>query len=102
MQRTEYDSGYMYNFSEYESVASSPGPTQILSHSREEKSGEGLGAKLRHNRKWWLGYYVMWTRFHNDGNVPTHNVDRANSKSLLRCLLMVPGFASTKLLTNDV
>ena len=20
-----------------------------------------------------LGYYVMWTRFRNDGNVPTHN-----------------------------
>ena len=29
-------------------VASSPGPTQILSRSRGEKSGEGLGAKLRH------------------------------------------------------
>ena len=49
-----------------------------------------------------LGYYVMWTRFHNDGNVPTHNVDRANSKSLPTRLLIVPGFASTKLLTNDV
>ena len=21
-----------------------------------------------------LGYYVMWTRFLNDGNLPTHNV----------------------------
>ena len=29
-------------------LASSPGPSQILSRSREEKSGEGLGAKLRH------------------------------------------------------
>ena len=34
-------------------LASSPGPTQILSRSRGEKSGEGLGAKLRHDRKWW-------------------------------------------------
>ena len=29
-------------------IASSPGPSQILSRSRGEKSGEGLGAKLRH------------------------------------------------------
>ena len=29
-------------------LASSPGPTQILSRSRGEKSGEGLGVKLRH------------------------------------------------------
>ena len=29
-------------------VASSSGPSQILSRSRGEKSGEGLGAKLRH------------------------------------------------------
>ena len=49
-----------------------------------------------------LGYYIMWTQFRNDGNVPTHNVDRANSKSLPRRLLIVPGFTSTKLLTNDV
>ena len=34
-------------------LASSPGPTQILSHSRGEKSGEGLGAKLRQDWKWW-------------------------------------------------
>ena len=29
-------------------VASSPGPSQILSHSCGEKLGEGLGSKLRH------------------------------------------------------
>jgi len=29
-------------------LASSPGHSQILSHSRGEKSGEGLGSKLRH------------------------------------------------------
>ena len=29
-------------------LASSPGPSQILSRSRGEKSGEGLGSKLRH------------------------------------------------------
>ena len=29
-------------------IASSPGPSQILSRSRGEKSGEGLGSKLRH------------------------------------------------------
>ena len=29
-------------------IASSPGHSQILSRSRGEKSGEGLGAKLRH------------------------------------------------------
>ena len=29
-------------------IASSPDPTQILSRSRGEKSGEGLGAKLHH------------------------------------------------------
>ena len=29
-------------------LASSPGHSQILSHSRGEKSGEGLGAKLSH------------------------------------------------------
>ena len=34
-------------------IASSPGPTQILSRSHGEKSGEGLGAKLCHDRKWW-------------------------------------------------
>ena len=37
-------------------IASSPGHSQILSRSHEEKSGEGLGAKLRHgvtDRKWW-------------------------------------------------
>ena len=37
----------------YRLVASSPGPTQILSHSCGEKLGEGLGAKLRHDWKWW-------------------------------------------------
>ena len=21
-----------------------------------------------------LGYYILWTQFRNDGNVPTHNV----------------------------
>ena len=30
------------------SLASSPGHSQILSRSRGEKSGEGLGSKLRH------------------------------------------------------
>ena len=30
-----------------------PGPTQILSRSHGEKSGEGLGAKLHHDRKLW-------------------------------------------------
>ena len=30
------------------SLASSPGLSQILSRSRGEKSGEGLGSKLRH------------------------------------------------------
>ena len=50
-----------------QSLASSPGPTQILSCSCGEKSGKGLGSKLRHDWKW-------WTRFRNDGNVPTHNV----------------------------
>ena len=29
-------------------LASSPGPSQILSRSHGEKSGEGLGSKLRH------------------------------------------------------
>ena len=31
-----------------------------------------------------LGWYVMWTRFRNDGNVPTHNVAgiRASSTRL--------------------
>ena len=29
-------------------LALSPGPSQILSHSRGEKSGEGLGSKLHH------------------------------------------------------
>ena len=29
-------------------IASSPGPSQILSRSRGEKSGKGLGVKLRH------------------------------------------------------
>ena len=29
-------------------LASSPAPSQILSRSRGEKSGEGLGAKLHH------------------------------------------------------
>ena len=41
-----------------------PHPDFILQSWR--KSGEGLGAKLRHDRKW-------WTRFHNDGNMPMHN-----------------------------
>ena len=31
-------------------VASSPGPSQILSHSHGEKSGEGLGSKICHDR----------------------------------------------------
>ena len=53
-------------------IASSPGHSQILSRSREEKSGEGLGSKLRHDQKWWTR--VMWTQFRNDGNVPMHNV----------------------------
>ena len=48
-------------------LSPSPGPTQILSRSHGEKSGEGLVSKLHHDRKW-------WTRFRNDGNVPTHNV----------------------------
>ena len=29
-------------------IASSPGHSKILSHSRGEKLGEGLGSKLRH------------------------------------------------------
>ena len=32
----------------WHSVASSPGHSQILSRSRGEKSGEGLGSLLRH------------------------------------------------------
>ena len=58
-------------------IASSPGPSHILSRSRGEKSGEGLGSKLhaRHNRKWWTRLVCMWTQFRNDGNMPTHNVD---------------------------
>ena len=59
-------------------LASSPGPTQILSRSRGVKSGEGLGAKLLHDRKW-------WTRFRNDGNVPTHNVAGIGQFNQPRC-----------------
>ena len=44
---------YLRDTTVYESVsqfvlASSPGHSQILSRSRGEKSGEGLGSKLRH------------------------------------------------------
>ena len=55
-------------------IASSPGPTQILFRSRGEKSGECLGAKYVTTGNGGLSYYVMWTQFRNDGNVPTHNV----------------------------
>ena len=40
----------VYNASTGE-LALSPGPSQILSRSRGEKPGEGLGAKLRHGPK---------------------------------------------------
>ena len=32
-------------------MACSPGPSQILSHNRGEKSGEGLGLKLCHGQE---------------------------------------------------
>ena len=35
----------------YYTVASSPGHSQILSRSHGEKSGEGLGSKLRHGQE---------------------------------------------------
>ena len=63
-------------FAALPSLASSPGHSQILSRSGGEKSGESLGSKLCHGPEKVLGglaYYVMWTRFRNDGNVPTHN-----------------------------
>ena len=40
-----------------------------------EKSWE---QNLRHNQKWWTRLVRMWTRFRNDGNVPTHNVASIN------------------------
>ena len=36
------------------SLVPRPHPDFISQPSRGEKSGEGLGLKLRHNRKWWL------------------------------------------------
>ena len=40
--------GMIHRFVPQVWVASFPGPSQILSCSRGEKSGEGLGSKLRH------------------------------------------------------
>ena len=46
---------------------------------------------------------VMWTRFRNDGNVPTQYAARtANSKVCLGVLPTATDFASTKSLTKDV
>ena len=35
------------------------------------KIGRRPGTIYVTDRKWWTRSYVMWTRFHNDGNVPT-------------------------------
>ena len=61
-------------------VASSPGHSQILSRSREEKLGEGLGSKLCHGLE-------MWTRFRNDGNVPMHIVAGIGQFNPPRCFV---------------
>ena len=42
------DDSWIFSFDPDHTLASSPGSSQILSRSRGEKSGEGLGAKLRH------------------------------------------------------
>ena len=54
-----------------------------------------------------LDYYVMWTRFHNDGNVPTQYAamqypKRSNSEVCLGVLPTATDFVSTKSLTKDV
>ena len=57
-------------------ITLSPGHTQILSHSRGEKSGEVLGRMLRHGLKW-------WTQFHINGNMPTqYAVSTANDRTV--------------------
>ena len=43
----------------------------VLSRSRGEKSGEGLVPIYVTDRKWWTRFLHVWTRFHNDGNMPT-------------------------------
>ena len=52
-------------------LASSPGRSQILSRSRGEKSGKAWDQNYVTTGNGGLGYYGMWTRFCNDGNVPT-------------------------------
>ena len=44
-----------------------------------------------------LDSYIMWTRFHNDGNVPT-----IDSEVCLGVLPTAMDFASSKSLTKDV
>ena len=50
--------------------------------------------------------YIMWTRFHNDGNVPHAIRDQYSKQSNSEvCLGVLPtgtDFASTKSLTKDV
>ena len=43
-------------------LALSPGPSQILSHGHREKSGEGLGAKLRHRPEMVEQWHAAATR----------------------------------------
>ena len=53
-------------------LASFPGHSQILSRSHGEKYGRRPGTiTTSRTENGGLDSYVMWTRFHNDGNVPT-------------------------------
>ena len=53
-----------------------------------------------------LDSYVMWTRFHNDGNMPTQYAASTASDRTVKLASIVSltatDFASTKLLTKDV
>ena len=64
----------MYSISPCTGVASSPGPTQILSHSSGENREKAWEQNYVTTGNGGLGYYVMWARFRNDGNMPMHNV----------------------------
>ena len=90
-------------------LALSPGHSQILSRSRGEKSGEGARPGTNTTSRTGNGgldSYVMWTRFHNDGNMPTKYAASTASdptvKFVLGVLPTATDFASIKSLTKDV
>ena len=52
-------------------VALSPGHSQIYITAMEKNQEKAWDQYYVTDQKWWTWLVCNWTRFHNDGNVPT-------------------------------